>query len=138
MLSAGTFDRLMRMWDMAAQRPMLIFVGDFAQLRGVEPSRATDSHRWQDVRKVWLHTMRRCECDELRWKLELLRTAKPTVHQLRDIMKNHKAPSRMYRAADRMNPEPTPEDVAWIFTETPDTKGSGSCSPATLTRPTTS
>ena len=84
------FERLLRLWD--AARPTMVFVGDFAQLRGVQHTQATDSLRWADVRRLHLRTMRRCKCPELKWKLELLRTAKPDKKQLQKILKSHKAP----------------------------------------------
>ena len=94
-LSAPVFSRIMRLWDSAGRRPFLVLVGDFAQLRGVEPSRAYESHRWHEVRVMELQTMRRCQCEALRWKLELLRDRKPSKAELRQILKSHKAPSRM-------------------------------------------
>ena len=115
------FERLLRLWDAAVQRPALVFVGDFAQLRGVNPTRALDSPRWSKVRQWHLHTMRRCKCPDLKRKLELLRTAKPSVKQLADILKGHKAPSRARRQSRYMTPEPTEEDIANIFAETPET-----------------
>eukprot|EP00971_Amphidinium_carterae_P204522 4058650-Amphidinium_carterae.1 len=63
----------MRLWDAAMRRPTLVFVGDFAQLKGVDPTQATDSPRWKDLVKIQLRTMRRCKCPDLRWRLELLR-----------------------------------------------------------------
>jgi hypothetical protein len=120
-LSSELFERLMRLWDAAAQRPALVFVGDFAQLRGVEPTRACESPRWQEVKKFTLHTMRRCKCDVLKKKLEILRTAKPSVQQLKMIKKGHKAPNWEHRAADHMSPEPSEDDIHWIFRETPNT-----------------
>jgi hypothetical protein len=120
-LSAWIFDRLLRLHDAAEWRPTLVFVGDFAQLRGVEPSRASDSWRWSELRPFKLHTMRRCKCDDLRWKLELLRSAKPSQAQLRDILKGHRAPSRWYREEAVATGAPTESDVGWIFHETPDT-----------------
>lgn len=77
-LSQETFERLMRLWDNAERRPALVFVGDFHQLRGMDAARATDSARWRQVVQRHLRTMRRCACEELKWKLELLRTAKPS------------------------------------------------------------
>ena len=113
-LSCAVFERLTRLWDAAGKRPTLVFVGDFAQLRGVEPTRATDSLRWSSVHLIRLHTMRRCKCDELKWKLELLRTAKPSQHQLLDILRGH-------RAVRGFSEVPTPEEIAHVFRTTPDT-----------------
>jgi hypothetical protein len=120
-LSRDLFERLIRLWHGAGRRPALVFVGDFAQLRRVEPSRGTDSPWWQTVSTWELKTMRRCKCETLKWKLELLRTAKPSKAQLMDIKKGHKAPRREHRGAYRMSEAPTEEDIAWIFTENPDT-----------------
>ena len=120
-VACDMFERLLRLWDAAVQRPALVFVGDFAQLRGVDPSRALDSPRWRQVRKWHLRTMRRCKCPHLKWKLELLRTAKPSIKQLAAILKGHKAPSRARRQSKHMTPEPTEQDIANIFEETPDT-----------------
>ena len=121
MVDKDMFERLLRLWDAAGRRPALVFVGDFAQLRGVNPTRATDSLRWREVSRLHLHTMRRCKCAELRWKLELLRTAKPDIKQLRGILKGHKAPSRPLRKGKEMTDEPTAEDIANILMETPQT-----------------
>ena len=58
-LSVDLFEQLLRLWDATERRPALVFVGDFAQLRGVEPTRAADSARWPEVKKFTLKTMRR-------------------------------------------------------------------------------
>eukprot|EP00971_Amphidinium_carterae_P308942 6138870-Amphidinium_carterae.1 len=120
-LSAHVFERLMRLWDAAMRRPTLVFVGDFAQLKGVDPTQATDSPRWKDLAKIQLRTMRRCKCPDLRWRLELLRSAKPSKKQLADVLRGHKAPSRMHRAEDVMAEHPSKEDIHNIFTETRET-----------------
>ena len=121
-LSQALFERIMQLWEAAEQLPTIVFVGDFWQLPGVEPTKATDSPMWHSVRvkKRELYTMHRCKCKDLQHKLEILRTGKPSVKQLRDIKKNHKAPAR-YRDAVRMNPEPTPSDVKQILAEKPET-----------------
>eukprot|EP00971_Amphidinium_carterae_P050999 1003998-Amphidinium_carterae.1 len=120
-LSAKLFERLVRLWEAANRRPALVFVGDFAQLRGVQAGRASDSPRWRHVHVFQLHTMRRCKCPELKWKLDLLRTAKPNKAQLAKILRGHKAPSRNHRDHVRMTKEPTEKDIANIFMETPAT-----------------
>jgi hypothetical protein len=60
-ISKDTFDRLMQLWLHAERLPTLVFVGDFWQLPGVEPSKALDSPAWRSgmVRKKELFTMRR-------------------------------------------------------------------------------
>jgi len=120
-LSAPLFDRLYRLWSSAARRPALLFVGDFAQLRGVEPTRPYHGQHWASVDRNYLRTMRRCQCDILRRKLELLRSAKPSMEQLRDIKKGHKAPNRYHRRTGKSAPWPTETEIGWVFEETPHT-----------------
>ena len=90
-LSQETFERILWLWDNADRRPALVFVGDFHQLQGMDGTRATDSARWQHVVQRHLHKMRRCRCEELKWKLELLRTAKPSKEQLHNMIRGHRA-----------------------------------------------
>ena len=100
-----------------------MFVGDFWQLPSVEPRRACHSQYWHSalLAKRELFTMRRCKCDLLRRKLEILRTAKPSAKHLRFILKGHKAPSRQHRYSHLMFKEPFLQDVQWTLEETPDT-----------------
>ena len=81
-LSRWIFERLMRLWRHADRRPAFVLAVDFCKLRGVDPTRACDSPAWAEVECRELKTMRRCQCEELRWKLELLRIHKPSVDQL--------------------------------------------------------
>ena len=122
-LSRDTFERIMHLWEAAAEIPTLVFVGDFWQLPGVEPTKATDSPLWHSAKLLHreLYTMRRCKCDLLRKKLEILRTGKPDKRQLMFIKKDHKAPSRLHRDASHMAAEPTLNDVWHILQETPNT-----------------
>ncbi|CAE7343606.1 pif1 [Symbiodinium sp. CCMP2592] len=85
------FERILRLWDAADRRPALVFVGDFCQLRGPDGTFATQSARWSEVTVLRLHSMRRCKCASLRWKLELLRGHTPTQPQLRKILARHRA-----------------------------------------------
>lgn len=117
-LSKETFDRLLRLWDNADRRPALLFVGDFHQLRGMDLTRATDSPRWRQVVKRHLHTMRRCQCQELQWKLELLRTAKPSKEQLHKLLRGHRA---MPDRGPGYSPEPTNLDMQAMLAQTPNT-----------------
>ena len=77
---------------------------------------------WHNVilKKRELHAMMRCKCEKLRKTLEILRTGKPSVAQLREITKGHKAPS-LGRAGYIMNEIPSQSDVAHILEETPQT-----------------
>lgn len=120
-LSCDVFERLLRLWDAAGRRPVLVFVGDFAQLRGVDPTQARDSARWPQVVILRLHEMRRCACATLRWKLELLRTAKPTRRQLARILRSHKAPSARHRRPGHMAHTPSDEELCAVFMERPTT-----------------
>ena len=117
-LSQETFERLMWLWDNAERRPALVFVGDFHQLRGMDATRATDSARWRQVVQRHLRTMRRCQCQELKWKLELLRTAKPSKEQLHRMLRGHRA---MPDRGPGYSPEPTNLDMEAMLRQTPDT-----------------
>ena len=117
-LSQETFEKLMWLWDNADRRPALVFVGDFHQLRGMDSTRATDSSRWRQVIQRHLRTMRRCQCPELKWKLELLRSAKPSKEQLLRLLRGHRA---MPDRGPGYSPEPTNLDVEGMLRETPNT-----------------
>ena len=120
-LSAAMFERLMRLWEATQRRPALVFVGDFAQLKGVEGTRALNSWQWDSVRKKRLLIMRRCECEDLRWKLELLRDYKPSRSQWKAITRGHCAIPLHMRVYRDLSLGPTLEDIAHIFTKTPHT-----------------
>ncbi|CAE7817808.1 unnamed protein product [Symbiodinium sp. CCMP2592] len=113
-LSESIFERLMRLWYAAMRRPVLCFVGDFAQLRSIEGTSPRQSPWWRQVRRMHLRTMRRCKCERLRWKLELLRRAKPTKKQLHDILRGHRAP--MHRPQGHAT-IPTLAEIEQIFAE---------------------
>ena len=121
-ISAAVFERLLRIWEAAGNQPALVFVGDFAQLKGVEPTQARDSPFWSTVFKFELRTMRRCRCAALRWKLELLRAAKPSQKQLTDILRGHRAPRRQNRQGYQApSSPPSDDDIRAVFVEDPDT-----------------
>eukprot|EP00438_Fugacium_kawagutii_P025234 Skav236123 [mRNA] locus=scaffold900:1522:8592:- [translate_table: standard] len=121
-LSRAMFERIMEQWSAAERLPTLVFVGDFYQLPGVEPTSALHSPLWHNVmvKKRELHTMRRCKCPKLRRCLEILRTNKPSKQQLKEIKAGHKAPS-VGRAGYCMNKIPSSDDVEHILAETPST-----------------
>eukprot|EP00973_Karenia_brevis_P077199 10721749-Karenia_brevis.AAC.1 len=81
----------MALWDYAKKIPTLVFVGDWWQLPSVNPWRAYHSPLYRTICKRQLHTMRRCKCSLLRQKLEILRTGKPSVKQLKFIKERHYA-----------------------------------------------
>ena len=121
-VSKAHFERIMEQWEAADRLPTLVFVGDFFQLPGVDPSNATDSWLWHSVavRQHKLDTMQRCKCPILKKKLTLLRTAKPSKKQLKAILRDHKAP-KWNRAGYTMNTEPTVDDVYHIYQDHPET-----------------
>lgn len=90
-LSQNDFERIIQMWETADKVPALLLAGEFWQLPGVEPSKATDSPRWNMVYQVNLHQMWRCKDETLKAKLLVLRTAQPNKRQLSDICRGHKA-----------------------------------------------
>lgn len=117
-LSQATFERLMRLWDAADNRPAVMLVGDFFQLQPIDPTTAKDSPRWgRDVRKIHLWEMRRCKCPELRWKLEMLRSTRIRGKQAKKIARGHRAPQRI--PPERRDAKPTLADVQQVLKETP-------------------
>ena len=48
-LSKANFERIMEQWIAADRLPTLVFVGDFFQLPGVDPTSALDSWMWHNV-----------------------------------------------------------------------------------------
>ena len=46
-VSRDHFERIMELWKYAERLPTLVFVGDFWQLPGVDPSKAFDSPMWK-------------------------------------------------------------------------------------------
>ena len=81
-------------------------------------SRQTDLVWQRDITIFKLFEMRRCKCSDLKWKLELLRTQKPSPGQLKAILRKHRAP-RLRTAEWRT--EPSQDDIAQILKETPNT-----------------
>ena len=90
-LSQKDFERIIQMWEAADRVPCLVFAGDFWQLPGVQPTRATDSPKWRMVHQIELHEMWRCKDETLREKLVALRTSMPTKKLLKRIALRHKA-----------------------------------------------
>lgn len=93
-LSKANFERIMEQWIAAARLPTLVLRG------GLLSVARCGSWMWHNI-----ITTRRCKCEKLRKTLEIRRTGKPTVPQLREIKKGHKAPS-LGRAGYIMNPVP--------------------------------
>ena len=108
------FERILRLWDASERRTALVFVGDFCQLRGPDGTLATQSLRWPDTQVLHLRSMRRCKCDRLRWKLELLRGAVPSGPQLKKLLRGH--------SVDRSGGPPTFDTVAAVLAKKPTTQ----------------
>ena len=82
----------MRMWNMADRVPALVFLGDFYQLPGVDPTKATDSPAWKkEVRVINLVKPWRCKCKKLMRKIQATRMARPNVKMVKEITRGHKA-----------------------------------------------
>ena len=112
-LAQEDFERIIQMWEAADKVPALVFAGDFWQLPGVNPSRATDSPRWKVVHKFELHEMFRCKDEVLKQKLNVLRTSTPTKQQLNTMTRGHKAWSG--------HKEPTAWDLQQLYRNHPNT-----------------
>ena len=117
-LSQADFERIIQMWETVDKLPALVFAGDFWQLpgfsrEGAEPSKATDSPRWKMLYEVELHQMWRCKDEVLKKKLQVLRTARPSRQQLREICVGHKAWSG--------HAAPTGWDLQVLYREHPNT-----------------
>ena len=120
MVELWIFERLLRLWDAASRRPALVFVGVFRQLRWKNNPRVCESRYWPEVDEKVLKVMRRCKCPELKWKLDLLRSATPTAKQLQQIIRGHRAP----KYADSHYWErywPTENEIGKVFEEHPET-----------------
>ena len=120
-LSQAQFERIMKLWDAAGRRPCLLACGDFAQLRGVDPSTAKDSPRWTDLTVIRLQEMRRCKCPKLKEALQLLRSSLPSGRQLKKILKGHRAPTIVGPHYDP-NASPRLEEIKQVLKETPETQ----------------
>ena len=120
-VSCKNFERIVKLWVASGMRPALLAVGDFAQLRGVDPSNAKDSPYWRQFRIIHLREMRRCKCTKLKWALELLRGHTPSSRQLKKILKGHRAPTIVGPHYDPNSP-PRLEEIKQVLKETPDTQ----------------
>eukprot|EP00971_Amphidinium_carterae_P067879 1343736-Amphidinium_carterae.2 len=112
-LSKHDFDRILKLWDNVYRVPALVFIGDFHQLPSMHNTSARDSSRWDDVYKVELHEVWRCQDPTLMEKLRLLRLDKPTEIQVKDICRGHKEWSD--------KDEPDDWDIVELFRKHPTT-----------------
>eukprot|EP00439_Symbiodinium_sp_Y106_P057127 s467_g8.t1 len=94
MLTAAHFEHILALWKYADQLPCLVLLGDFWQLPVVDKTaeRCEQSAAWAGhVATVRFHEQVRCKCPVLQKKLDILRTAVPSVEQLKGILRGHRA-----------------------------------------------
>ena len=112
MLTAEHFERIVAMWKYADQLPCLILLGDFWQLPVVDKDarRCDESQAWPtQVKTIHFREQVRCKSSKLQYKLDVLRTAQPSMKQLKKkILRGHRA---------WKTNEPTAYDVLDLFRE---------------------
>eukprot|EP00438_Fugacium_kawagutii_P003786 Skav236047 [mRNA] locus=scaffold3600:10170:11207:+ [translate_table: standard] len=115
MLTDEQFEKVLAMWQAADKMPCLLLLGDFWQLPIVDPEkrRCDQSLLWRkNVRVINFREQVRCKDPKLQEKLDILRTAVPSVRQLDKIKKNHCA----WTTA-----KPTDWDILSLLRKHPDT-----------------
>ena len=115
MLTAPHFERIVSMWKYADQLPCMILLGDFWQLPVVDPEAKSceKSAAWVTTVKVipFLEQVR-CKDPNLQKKLNILRTAQPSMKQLKKMLRGHRA----WKTND-----PTAYDILELFRKHADT-----------------
>ena len=94
MLTAEHFERIVYLWKYAEQLPTLVCLGDFWQLPVVDraAARCNESQAWgSHVKTFHFQEQVRCKDPTLQKKLNVLRTAQPSMKQLRKILRDHRA-----------------------------------------------
>lgn len=95
MLTAQHFERILAMWKYADQLPCVVLLGDFWQLPVVDKDarRCDASQAWPGhVKTIRFHEQVRCKDKDLQKKLDILRTAQPSIKQLKKkILRGHRA-----------------------------------------------
>ena len=115
MLTAAQFDRVLAMWRAAERLPCMVLLGDFWQLPVVDKDegRCDESTLWRSsVTVVPFYEQIRCKDPRLQHKLDCLRTAVPSVQQLKDILRGRRA----WKTA-----EPTAWDLLELLRQHPHT-----------------
>ena len=115
MLTAPHFERIVSMWKYAEQLPCMVLLGDFWQLPVVDAAAKSceESAAWLSTVKVipFLEQVR-CKDPTLQKKLNILRTAQPSMKQLKKILRGHRA---------WKTNEPTAYDIQQLFHDHEDT-----------------
>ena len=94
MLTAKHFERIFAMWKYADQLPCMVMAGDFRQLPVVDQTavRCSESQAWgSHVKTIPFHEQVRCKCPKLQNFLNVLRTTKPTMKQLKRMLYGRRA-----------------------------------------------
>ena len=94
MLTASQFEKVVQMWQAANKLPAILLLGDFWQLPVVDKTarRCDESSQWRtNVKVIHFTEQVRCKDKTLQQKLDALRTAVPSVRQLRQILRRHRA-----------------------------------------------
>ena len=94
MLTASQFEKVVQMWQAADKLPAILLLGDFWQLPVVDKTarRCDESSQWRtNVKVIHFTEQVRCKDKTLQKKLDALRTAVPSVRQLRQILRRHRA-----------------------------------------------
>ena len=90
-LSKNNFERIIRLWDNTGRLPVLLFLGDFHQLPGIEGTNAKDSNYWKRLAKFRFDKCWRADDDVLLRKLGKLQKAVPKRRDRNQILRGHKA-----------------------------------------------
>ena len=115
MLTQPHFERILAMWKYAEQLPCLVLLGDFWQLPVVDTAavRCDASAAWPAHVQVFnFHEQVRCKDPNLQKKLNILRTAQPSMKQLKKMLRGHRA----WKTND-----PTAYDILELFRKHTDT-----------------
>ena len=70
----------------------------------MDTPRVCENWRWGEVDVRYLKIMRRCKCEVLKKKLQLLRMATPDRKQLEYILKTHRVPTLPHRKHRTLQP----------------------------------
>ena len=115
MLTAGHFEHVLALWKYADQLPCLVLLVDFWQLPVVDKTaeRCEQSAAWAGhVKTIPFREQVRCKCPALQAKLDILRTAVPSMQQLKKNLRGHRAWTTR---------EPTGYDILELFRKHEDT-----------------
>ena len=90
-LSRDHFERIFRVWENAGRVPVLLFLGEFYQIPGIEGTNAKQSAYWKRVHQVKFYQCWRTGDQTRLGKLQKLRKRMPRRRVLNNILRGHKA-----------------------------------------------